>query len=613
MTQEQKAQIRREAERGRKAAGGEVAVRCPLCAEGRKKKRLRTLSVNLEKGVYFCHHPTCATSGSLGDPIARVEYKKPRAAPPPVTSESVELWLRERGFQNEAVLSMVTIAESEGQPAVFWPYYLNGEIVNYKHRWIDKNRRFRLEPGCQLPFWNIDAIAEQVQIIRAENEKRAGKEPLKTAVIITEGEFDAMAFIEAAAANYAVVSLPNGASNIELVWEAYGAYFEEVDLIYLALDDDDAGRAAVDVFKRLIEPETLRVLTYPAGAKDANDLLRTLTQELRRDQIPKIFRGLLLAAQRPPLESVYTVGDDIGQDLTGELIDLWDRGYPMGAVTTSKDFNALMSFQPGELTLVVGARSSGKSAFILQLIQSLNAASNWKTAAYSAEDKPKVEFFKKLVSLELGKSVYKGREFGLKEDEVRAAAQKVNKYAFLLREKGLSTPTLDYILAGFDQLIDERGINLLVIDHWNRIAKDDLAIRRYEFFVSAALTKLQFFAESRKVHIILVVHPTKLQGTRPTLETAKGAVEFEQNTDNGIVIFREQDPSGPLGYSRQTNIEVSKTKNRDSTGPGGLLISEFDAGSGRYLPFWPGWDQYHKPRYTPYTSYGQKDDDDVPF
>ena len=44
-------------------ACGQVRVLCPECSESRPKKRDKCLAVDIQRGVWYCHH--CQWSGGL--------------------------------------------------------------------------------------------------------------------------------------------------------------------------------------------------------------------------------------------------------------------------------------------------------------------------------------------------------------------------------------------------------------------------------------------------------------------------------------------------------------------------------------------------------------------
>lgn len=103
------------------------------------------------------------------------------------------------------------------------------DCVRSKVRGVGKeNKHFqRFKPsGGQIGFFGLNLLRPDCKI-----------------VVITEGEFDAMAVFEAT--GLPAISLPNGASNLptQLI-----AYLERVERIYLWMDNDEAGQLNVESF-----------------------------------------------------------------------------------------------------------------------------------------------------------------------------------------------------------------------------------------------------------------------------------------------------------------------------------------------------------------------------
>ena len=73
--------------------------------------------------------------------------------------------------------------------ALAYPYKLNGRVVNYKYRTLNKD--FRQEANSRRTLFNVDAIKDKKEII------------------FVEGEMDVLALHECGITN--VVSLPDGA------------------------------------------------------------------------------------------------------------------------------------------------------------------------------------------------------------------------------------------------------------------------------------------------------------------------------------------------------------------------------------------------------------------
>lgn len=67
------------------------------------------------------------------------------------------------------------------------------------------------------------------------------------AIVITEGEFDAMAVYQET--GIPAVSLPNGANHLPL---QFLPFFEKFERIYLWMDSDEVGRSAAEKFSSVL-------------------------------------------------------------------------------------------------------------------------------------------------------------------------------------------------------------------------------------------------------------------------------------------------------------------------------------------------------------------------
>jgi len=93
------------------------------------------------------------------------------------------------------------------------------------------------------------------------------------AIVITEGEFDAMAVFQET--GIPAVSLPNGANHLPI---QFLPFFDKFERIYLWLDADEVGRNAAEKFAlKLGSKRTIIIdsrIKDSEGPKDANDALR---------------------------------------------------------------------------------------------------------------------------------------------------------------------------------------------------------------------------------------------------------------------------------------------------------------------------------------------------
>jgi twinkle protein len=88
------------------------------------------------------------------------------------------------------------------------PYFEGGRLVNAKYRTVAGTKEFCQELGRRKIFWNVDCLTDPT----------LEGQPL----IITEGEFDAMAVMQSGFAR--VVSVPDGAPKEELGAEQMAKY-----------------------------------------------------------------------------------------------------------------------------------------------------------------------------------------------------------------------------------------------------------------------------------------------------------------------------------------------------------------------------------------------------
>jgi twinkle protein len=108
--------------------------------------------------------------------------------------------LEARGFDIE-ILENLGIESSTklGPDTIGIPYFEQATIINHKYRTVAGEKRFCQESGAKPIFWNNDRISDET----------LKEQPL----IITEGEFDAIAAIQSGFGR--VVSVPNGAPKDE--------------------------------------------------------------------------------------------------------------------------------------------------------------------------------------------------------------------------------------------------------------------------------------------------------------------------------------------------------------------------------------------------------------
>lgn len=150
---------------------GNVKCICPKCrTSGRSHPEDRSLSVNLDAGIWNCHY--CGFSGGLkGYDRSNIkwkgkrEYVKPQATLETGLSQKLINYFSLRGISVDTLKKMGIAEGMEYMPqvgkemnTVQFPYYLDGELINIKYRTGDK--KFKMVQGAELIPYNIDSIKD---------------------------------------------------------------------------------------------------------------------------------------------------------------------------------------------------------------------------------------------------------------------------------------------------------------------------------------------------------------------------------------------------------------------------------------------------------------------
>lgn len=502
-----------------RGSSGQEYTTCPQCSQDRKKRKAKCLSVNVQEGVWLCHH--CGWSGSLlqgGERAKRLHWQKPTYRKPSVEnvtrmSEGARLWLNKRGITDEVIDLNGIFTGSVYMPqveefvtALAFPYKRGEELVNVK--WRDKDKNFRLEAGAERILYGLNDVQETT--------------------IIVEGEVDKLSLHVAGFKN--CVSVPDGApaENTQDYTSKFDflndSLVENVRTWILAVDNDGPGKKLEEELARRFGRESCLRVTWPEGCKDANEVLIQHGSEMVKQCVEH--------AKPYPIEGTFSVGD-----LEDDLDTLFNEGMPKGQSTGWKCLDGVLSVLPGQMTVVTGVPSHGKSEWMDALAVNL-CEQGWRFAMYSPENHPLQFHLAKLAEKVMGS------RFGINADRVayeKAKAWMSEHFYLMAPDK----PTLDNVLESAKQLVRRHGINGLVIDPWNEIEHErDGGISETEY-ISQSLTKIRLFARKYGVHVFIVAHPAKLQkntdGTYPvpTPYDISGSAHWRNKADVCIAVWRD--------------------------------------------------------------------------
>jgi len=527
-----------------------VKAACPRCGHSgmRSHPSDKSLSVNVEEGVFKCHY--CGFKGRIGTaadgygaPFRMPKaYAKPVAMPGPWSDRALEFF-DHRGI-SRAALETYGVYEQDG--ALKFPYLRGGDLVNVKTRYPGK--KFAMEADCELVFFGLDqaAGAEQVAIV--------------------EGEMDVLAC--ATAGIPAVLSVPNGASSGtgEMAYlESGEPLFEAAHTVVLAVDGDAPGQLLESELARRIGKSKCCRVRWPEGSKDANDVLMRHGAEA--------LRGCFADAEDYPVDGAHWFGDYVE-----DAILLRKTQRQRGESTGWRSIDELYTVAPGELTVITGVPGSGKSEWLDALMVNLAQFSGWTFAVYSPENAPGEQHFVKLAQKYLGMPYWPGPHLEMSDADIRSfGTWATDRFLWLDPE----TPTLDAILGIARGFVFRKGIRGLVIDPWNRMdhsRPEGVTITEH---VKDVLVRLSAFARRHEVHVWLVAHPKKLAKEDgkipvPTPYDIADSAHFFNVADNCIAVSRDKG-------SDEAPVEVTVQKVRfQRVGRLGTACLGYDRVTGRY-------------------------------
>ena len=448
------------------------------------------------------------------------QYEKPIPRLTQPVNQVVD-YFNKRGISN-ATISHFNITQSVEWmpkqqteiPVICFNYYRNKELVNIKFR--GKEKDFKLAKNAELIFYNLDSI-------QAASE-----------VIIVEGEVDCLSLHECGVIN--AVSVPNGAATgyqqlkyLDSCWQD----FEGKEKIIIATDNDEPGNNLRDELARRLGFNRCYKIIYPEGCKDMNEVLVKYGKE-------KVI-NIIDNAKQWPIEGVLTM-----DDLYPVVSEYYLNGYPKGCAAGLGEFDSLLHFSGGQMTIITGSPGSGKSEFLDWIITSLARNHNWKVGVCSFENPAAIHVTKLMEKfIGLSFSFRKNPEHRMQIKDFETAVGLTDLY-FSFIDISQTEVTIEGILSKCRELVLRTGIKAVVLDPWNYIEHKIPVGYTETQYISEALSMVKEFALRNDVHVFIVAHPRKLvkdQRTKQypiaTMYDISGSAHFFNKTDNGISIHRD--------------------------------------------------------------------------
>jgi len=416
-------------------------------------------------------------------------------------------------------------------------------------------KTFWIEPkGAELLLWNEDCLSETVNA------------PL----IMTEGELDALSFLTIGAGP--VVSVPNGANlakpgegdikpmedtAFKYLWDGgkLKRGLRQFGKVILATDDDAKGRILRDELALRLGPTRCWFVTYPAGCKDANDVLMRHGTEALVD---------LIADAKPFVPNRLVRFSDIPSRADAPR---YSSGWP--------GLDSHLMLVPPELVIVTGSPGAGKSQWALALVANLARLCGLKGAILQFEDNPernRRDLFRYARSwsnqdrLDMPNGIH-GEPVAWVDMMFRTIAPSES-----LDES--EDFNLVWVRSAIEEAACRHDAKWVLIDPWNEIEHVWRINETETAYTNQALRELKRLARRYRIILIVVVHPTKggamSKGIADlSLYDCSGSAAWKNKADHGIIVYREDQAAA------DTHIKIDKSKDYWLMGKPGVVRMRF--------------------------------------
>ena len=544
---------------------------CPRCDGGRTHEI--SLSVRIDDdgagATWQCHRGSCGWKDGGRTRRDRAPQKAREHAPRPPARHTEEQrvhrpdWLYEffasRRIGARTVNAFGCYAMQRrfpdplgDRPAIVFPYYFRGEVVNRKYR-PHPEKNPQLQERDSLPtLFNVDALGDQ------PNE-----------IVWVDGEPDCLAMFECGIQN--VVTLKDGAGGGgDKRFEALRTHSDlltKAQRIVLAGDMDAAGRELREELARRLGRQRCFMVEWPAGCKDACDVLRL--------HGPDTVVAAVRDAQPYPIEGLQRIK-------VGTLLALRHSTPPPLLTTGALATDRILKL-PGEgrLIIVTGIPNHGKSRGVMFVQIHLMAEHDRKFLIFSPEMQPWENYTALCAQIRCGKPFWPraGLESMTDDEIIFAEAWLRDRMTLLVSDAEDEPPTLDWIIERARAAVLRDGVTDLLIDPWNEVEYQlrDLTETQY---VGRALQRLRAFALRHGCNVWIIAHPTKQHPAKPGeklsapgLYDISGGANWANKADVGITVHTP---------GEVTEIHLTKPRYSRWGRRGAKASLEFDGLTGRY-------------------------------
>lgn len=395
---------------------------------------------------------------------------------------------------SKSTLNYCDVQQDDKKNIVFH-YYDNNDVLSLvKYRPARKLDKNDIKAWCQK---DSDTMPILFNMNRIDTTK---------ALLITEGEIDALSAIESGFSN--TVSIPFGAQTetwIETCWD----FLEQFEKIIIWSDNDSAGLSMrKNVCARLGSWRTyyvdLPLVVEDKRVKDINEILYHFGKSAVMQYIEN--------ANEIPLEDFEDLAD----------VEMLDLANEQGIYTGINEFDKYVNkLYFGNVVIWTGINSSGKSVQVNQIAVAEPLNQGYDVGVFSLENPNRM--FKAWINRMLA-----GREYVKMIDETTPSIPKdvVNQINEWYRGrvhmyKNNINYQSNFILQKMEELVRKKGVKSIVIDNFMMVdVGDGVQLNENQ---KELIKKLVLFAKNHYCLVHLVAHPKKIaKGTELVKDDISG-------------------------------------------------------------------------------------------
>lgn len=539
---------------------GTAKLKCPVCNDGRKNKADKPLYVRYDSGVAKCFHCEALSFRDSIEKKSRESFKLPSQEWKNYTnlSDTVVKYFEGRKIQQYTLQELGITEERYYQPSlqaevnnICFNFFEGDVVVNKKYRGAKKS--FTQSSGTKSIFYNINAAIGQKE------------------VYFVEGEIDCLSLIQVGIKN--VISVPNGANDNDAYWINSEPYLKDIEKFYIATDNDPKGNELADKIAQRLGRYRCERIRFKG--KDAND-----------DLVSGVLEDTIHNREKYPVSGTFGV-----MDMYDKMMELYDNGLPPVIYPKCPSFGSnvkeVFTVMRGHLVTVTGIPSHGKSNFTEWYVMNLVKDYGMKASFFSPEHQPMELHQSTFVEKFTAKNYF--YDFAdtprINKIEIAEYAEWANEKIYLTSPEDGNTATWDWLFDKFKEQMFNFGIDIFVIDAFNKVEFTDKRTERER--IGWVLTKLTSFAQQNNVIIFLVAHPTKMQKDDkglykiPDLYSVSGSADFRNQTHDGFCVYRffKNDETEEEGRTLFVNL---KTKMKFQGEIGAFIEYYYHLPSGRY-------------------------------